>query len=412
MITSGAQVRLGAVTKLVRGISYKSSELTDTDNGVRMANLRNVGKGGGFRPDGYKQFTGTFKQEQVLQPGELLIANTDLSKAKDVLGAPFLVPHDSAGAVFSLDLTKIVPNEDILDRKYLYYFLQSPDARSFMKAHGQGITVMHLRMPSLPNLEIPVPSLDEQRRIVATLEDHLSRLDKALAEVRDSEMRLEVLKMSWLQGELAKALQENGSNPLGSIADTRLGKMLDSAKNVGIKTPYLRNMNVQWGRIDTSDLDEAPMTSANIEDLALQVGDLLVCEGGEPGRCAIWTADHHGPEVVAFQKALHRVRPDDDNLPEFIALVLEWLAKSNQLKPYITGTTIKHLPQEQLRKLPIPVLEKTLQSGLVSRFNLFNESLIHAKRELSNITRQVFALRRAVLADAFSGKLRGEEYFG
>lgn len=75
---------------------------------------------------------------------------------------------------------------------------------------------------------------------------------------------------------------------LGSIAETNLGKMLDAKKNKGVPRPYLRNINVRWGSFDLSDLLEMRIQDEEVERYSVRKGDLIICEGGEPGRCAIW----------------------------------------------------------------------------------------------------------------------------
>src|SRR5436309_2779920 len=93
---------------------------------------------------------------------------------------------------------------------------------------------------------------------------------------------------------------------MGEIAELRLGKMLDKEKHTaGKRMPYLRNVNVQWGRIDTHDLSEMYFEEDELDYFGLVAGDVLVCEGGEPGRAAVW--DGRDPQMK-FQKALHRVR--------------------------------------------------------------------------------------------------------
>lgn len=90
------------------------------------------------------------------------------------------------------------------------------------------------------------------------------------------------------------------------VAEARLGKMLDRAKNSGKPYRYLRNTNVQWFEITTDDLKTMLIEGEEIEKFILQDGDVLICEGGHPGRAAAWRGQL--PDV-AFQKALHRVRP-------------------------------------------------------------------------------------------------------
>lgn len=140
---------------------------------------------------------------------------------------------------------------------------------------------------------------------------------------------------------------------LGQVADTALGKMLDKAKSKGhAHVPYLRNVNVQWGRIDTDDLLTMELAEEERERFAVSEGDLLVCEGGEIGRCAIW---HGRNEYVAYQKALHRVRPSDKLDTQFLRYLMEHYSLSGQLAKLATGTTIMHLPQQQLRRVPVPL---------------------------------------------------------
>ena len=141
--------------------------------------------------------------------------------------------------------------------------------------------------------------------------------------------------------------------PLGAIADTALGKMLDKGKSRGLpRVPYLRNVNVQWGRIDTHDLREMELGDDERERFGVRRGDLLVCEGGEVGRAAIWDRD---TEFVAYQKALHRVRPHEGVDARYLRYALENAARSGVFAPFTTGSTIAHLPQQNLRRVPLAV---------------------------------------------------------
>ena len=90
---------------------------------------------------------------------------------------------------------------------------------------------------------------------------------------------------------------------LGDVVHIQLGKMLSPKAKTGISYfPYLRNQNVQWGRVNIANLAQMDFSLPEREKFSLRKGDLLVCEGGEPGRCAIW-----GGELIDcfYQKALH-----------------------------------------------------------------------------------------------------------
>ena len=146
-------------------------------------------------------------------------------------------------------------------------------------------------------------------------------------------------------------------------SDTRLGKMLDKAKNTGPLRPYLRNANVQWFRFELHDVSELRLEDRDYETYALHEGDLVVCEGGEPGRAAICDATVEG---MVFQKALHRARPRAGINVRYLAYVLRWYATDGRLVPYLTGATIKHLTGRSLASLAVPLPPTNEQDRIVA----------------------------------------------
>jgi hypothetical protein len=100
------------------------------------------------------------------------------------------------------------------------------------------------------------------------------------------------------------------------------------------------------------------------EELLLLAGDLLICEGGEPGRCAIW---RDSETEMFFQKALHRLRPFPEALPEYLAINLNLDARTGVLDQYFTGATIKHLTGRSLARYPIPLPPVEEQQRIVAK---------------------------------------------
>ncbi|MDP3092176.1 MAG: restriction endonuclease subunit S [Nitrospira sp.] len=148
------------------------------------------------------------------------------------------------------------------------------------------------------------------------------------------------------------------------VGEQRLGKMLDAQKNRGELKPYLRNTNVQWMRFGLDDVKEMRVEEREEEELRLKHGDLLICEGGEPGRCAIWRDEV--PEMY-FQKALHRIRPCNAVLSELLALNLQIDCQNGVLANYFTGATIKHLTGRSLSSYPIPIPPLAEQRRIVAK---------------------------------------------
>lgn len=164
---------------------------------------------------------------------------------------------------------------------------------------------------------------------------------------------------------------------LGEITESCLGKMLDAKKNKGIPQPYLANVNVRWGSFDLENLQLMRFEEHENERYGLKYGDLIVCEGGEPGRCAIWKEQVPNMKI---QKALHRVRCHENVDYRFLYYYMLWAGKKGLFDPYCTGSTIKHLPGEKLKVLPVklPPLEEQkriagLLSGLDDKIELNNK---------------------------------------
>jgi len=139
---------------------------------------------------------------------------------------------------------------------------------------------------------------------------------------------------------------------LGNYVDSCLGKMLDKEKNRGDYYPYLGNKNVRWGNFDLEDLAHMRFEDHEHDRYGLKHGDLIVCEGGEPGRCAIWKNEVLNMKI---QKALHRIRTGDGLNNVFLHYWFLWAGSTGALEPFFTGTTIKHLTGKALVDLQIPL---------------------------------------------------------
>jgi len=185
---------------------------------------------------------------------------------------------------------------------------------------------------------------------------------------------------------------------VAEIADVRLGKMLDAVKNKGAPVPYLRNINVRWGSFDLSDVLEMRMTADEQDAYSIKDGDVIVCEGGEPGRAAVWRA---GQTKLKFQKALHRARICAEVVPEFLALHMRHAAASGELERKFTGTTIKHLPLAVFRDLPIPLAPHPEQRRIVAKIDSLSAKSRRARDHLDHIPRLVEKYKQAILAAAF-----------
>ena len=303
-----------------------------------------------------------------------------------------------------------VPGPD-LRSEFLYWQLQhvTPDIRS----RASGTTFLEISGKGFAATEIVIPPLVEQERIVEILEEQLSRLDAALESVRVVREKAAQFRRSLLHaaftGTLTGHNPEDGQLPegwgissLGQVATLSLGKMLDRKQFTGLHpVPYLRNINVRWDKVDCGDLQEMDITPEQLPRVSLCPGDLVVCEGGEPGRAAVW----NGTESIAIQKALHRVRPVDSVNPRFLYFVFEAEFRGVEEHPLFTGTTIKHLPKEKISAVSVPLPPLAEQVRIVGILEEQLSRLDAALAVADVIEKRSAALRRSLLHAAFTGRL-------
>lgn len=189
---------------------------------------------------------------------------------------------------------------------------------------------------------------------------------------------------------------------LGDVCHVQLGKMLSPKSKTGWRPVlYLRNENVQWNRFDLTDVASMDFSEAEEEKFRLRPGDLLVCEGGEPGRSAVWDGQI---ERCCFQKALHRIRPRDNSLhPPFLMYRMWQSALAGDFVSSQTKTTISHLPREKMVRLPIPLPpladQKRIAAALTAALAVVDRARTAAREELAAVE----ALPAALLRRAFGG---------
>lgn len=180
------------------------------------------------------------------------------------------------------------------------------------------------------------------------------------------------------------------TKPLRDLADLCLGKMLDKEKNKGALRPYLANVNVRWGAFDLSDLREMRFEEREVERYGVRAGDIVMCEGGEPGRCAIWRDQRPG---MMLQKALHRIRSKPEIDHRFLFYCLVHKAKTHALDQYFTGATIKHLPGEKLELVEIeyPKLDEQRRiASILSAYDALIENNTRRIAILEEMARRIY----------------------
>ena len=166
---------------------------------------------------------------------------------------------------------------------------------------------------------------------------------------------------------------------LGDITDSCLGKMLDQQKNRGEFQPYLANVNVRWGTFDLDDLPQMRFEENEQERYGLRYGDLVVCEGGEPGRCAIWKGQVPNMKI---QKALHRVRVHDGLDYRYLYYWFLLAGRRGALDQYFTGATIKHMPGQKLKGVVIDKPSIEIQRRIADILSAYDNLIENNQKQI------------------------------
>jgi type I restriction enzyme S subunit len=146
LVPRGWQIaKVGDVAEVVKGKSYSSKDLVDTHD-TALVTLKSFERGGGFRMDGFKPYSGAYKLSQVVSAGDLIVAYTDVTQAAELIGKPAIVMgvDEYQTLVASLDVGIIRPDEEMCGRQFLYGLFRTDAFQAHTLAHTSGTTVLHL----------------------------------------------------------------------------------------------------------------------------------------------------------------------------------------------------------------------------------------------------------------------------
>lgn len=312
------------------------------------------------------------KSTKICQADDILIARYGASIGKILTGL--------SGA-YNVAIMRAIPDTHMLQKKYLYYYLKSPYFQTAILNVGSRAAQAGFNKEDLSKLEIKCPLLSEQDSIIDILQKVESIIGKRKKELIFLD---ELVKARFVEmfGDVINNTKRWKIYLFSEITISRLGKMLDKKSQTGkSKLPYLANFNVQWFQFKLDNLNMMDFNEKEQIEFSLEDDDLLVCEGGEIGRCAIW---HNEITPCYFQKALHRVRC---NKSIIIPIYLAWWFKfncDNNGFSEIEGAkaTIAHLPGAKLKKLPISVPPLTLQNQFADFVKQIDKSKSILQQEL------------------------------
>ena len=367
-------VRLGDIFDLQMGKTPERKNLdffSTTDN--KWISIADISKA-----DKYIFETKEFISDEAVKKSGIkqIPANTVIMSFKLSIGKTAI----TKGPMYSNEaIMAFLPNGKYeVDNDFLYHLFSNKDWSEGSNKAVKGIT---LNKASLLEVKILLPPLTIQKQIAKTMDKctEIISKNKRMLENYDTLIKSRFIEMF---GDIIQNTKNWELKSFTEIAKSRLGKMLDSKKQTGKeKYPYLANFNVQWFRFNLENLNEMDFSEADRIEFALKDGDLLVCEGGEVGRCAVW---HNQIENCFFQKAVHRVRLNMDLVhPDYMAYWFKFRSDFNSFDDIVgSKATIAHLTGEKLKLLQIPVPPLSLQNDFASFVQQIDKSKFTVQKSL------------------------------
>lgn len=300
---------------------------------------------------------------------------------------------------------KTAVSPDFIDSRYLYWYLLA--ARPDLEARASGTTFKEISAKEFGRTLLRWPSLDEQRRIVEILEDHLSRLDAANDYLDAAEGRAWSLVAASARSHIDAASATAASSTVGAHAVLIEYGTSTKTSATANGVPVLRMGNIKHGRVLWDGLKYLPNTHHEFPRLLLEPGDLLFNRTNSAehvGKCAVF----RDGRAASFASYLIRARFDDEVLPEWASLVIN----SPQGRRYVASVVSQQVGQanvngSKLRSFPLPVPPVDEQKTRVRDHGVLSAAVETTRTGLLEARRRSEALRHSLLAAAFSGRLTG-----
>ncbi len=409
------------MAKLQKGITYSTTDYTDADRGHPFITLKCISKNGGYSARGLKFFSGNHSEGHILHKGDIVFANTDLTRNGDVVGSP-LIYRDLGfikPTLFSMDLSKVVIDESETNSKFMYYWLMQSGCKRYMINASAGSTVLHLDTKQAVRFSSAVPPLPEQQKIASIL----TSVDEVIEKTQSQINKLQDLKKGTMNELLTRGIghTEFKDSPVGRIPkgwgvvtiDESEIQVLDGDR--GNEYPKERDFTPTGYCLFLSaknvtkhgfKFDEQMFVSKEKDEKLrkgrLVRGDIVITTRGTVGNMAYFddTVSH---EIIRINSGMAILRNDERSYSSryFFQLMRSPSVKTQidlltfgSAQPQLTIGVINSL------KLPTPPLPE--QNKIASILSSIDTNIEEKKKKLQHTQ----SLKKSLMQDLLTGKVR------
>lgn len=384
------RVKLGDISRLRKGLTYKSSHYSNEKDGMIFLTLKSIQRGGGFNTDGVKYYAGDFDKNAIVKVGDLVIANTDITRDAAVVGAPMLLPKlPTSPALISMDLSVLDIKHEKANNRYLYYLLQTPIARNFMKDHSSGSTVLHLKTKDVPSFSIAIPPLSEQKKIA----EILSVVDEEIQKTDEIIAATEKLKRG-LMRDLFSFGKQKGVKfvALGDIGKVSMCKRIFREEtSISGDIPFYKIGT--FGKEADAFISQELFDSYRKKFSFPKVGDVLLSASGTIGRKVKYDGK---PAYFQDSNIIWLEHDESKLLNDFLFYLYDTITWQTE------GSTIKRLYNSILLRKVVPVPSIDGQKKIVEILSAVDEK-ISVNRQLKG---KLTLLKKGLMQDLLTGSVR------
>ncbi len=401
-------IKFGDIAEIHKGLTYATTNYSDKENGFPFITLKCIKKNGGFSKKGLKYYDGKYKPQHEVVKGDVVFANTDLTRDGDVVGSPLIVPYISRKKpnLISMDLSKVIPKRGT-HKEFIYYWLTMPEVKRYMINFSAGSTVLHLNTSSVPNIPILAPPLPEQKKIAAILTSVDTVIEKTQAQID----KLKDLKTGMMQELLTKGIghTEFKDSPVGRIPVEWEVKIIGSlgsvitgstpktsnADNYNGSIPFISPADICTGQsmhieVTKSTISEEGLT--NTRELPAN-SICVVCIGSTIGKAAITISR------CATNQQINSI-VCKNSYPEYVYYLMMYYAKSIKSEASTQAVPIINKSAFSALLVQVPPLSEQIKIGKIIK--TIDDSLMTKQDKLSSLRN----IKKALMQDLLTGKVR------